>query len=321
MNKTYVFDFYNLYIPKGKSYSDKSFGIKIVPLKLAEDFEKNRIKLSSQYRNGGWKIAKCYIKAKNKDEAEKHAIWLEFIYSFAQSRSVFYLHIYEYRSSKKYFSFRSKFVAPIENRFSELVYGINTSGALFTRDIGEFISKALGTLNKADEEKRAEILQTILAYLISKSEIAWELKFLIIWIALEKLSNKHYKGNKKDIFTSDEIKKIKEALHRTLDEQLKNDKRATYLKQSLSKDYLFEDNTYQKILSYLNSLDLGFDSKKLKKVIGNMVEIRIKLVHSLNSAKLQNKPYYLSYLQKIIEKVIMRNLDVNRDWESKLLSK
>src|SRR3989338_2628313 len=166
MNRTYVFDFYNLYIPKGKSYSNKNLGIRISPLKNSEDFEKNRTKLSSSYRNGGWKIAKCHIKAKNKDDAKKYAVWLEFIYSFAQSRSVFYLYIYEYKSCKKYFSFESKFVEPIENRFYELVYGIKTNGAFFTRDIGEFINNALDTLNSVNDEKRAEILQTIHAHLI-----------------------------------------------------------------------------------------------------------------------------------------------------------
>ncbi len=319
MNRTYVFDFYNLYIPKGKPYSNKPLGIRIVPLKNSEDFEKNRTKLSSQYRNGGWKIAKCYIKARSKDEAKKYAVWLEFVYSFAQSRRIFYLHIYEYKSGKKYFSFESKFVEPIENRFSKLIYGIKTTGAFFTRDISEFINKALDTLNSVNGGKKAEILQTIHAYLISISQIAWELKFLISWIALEKLANEHYQGNKKDIFTSEEIKNIKEALHKTLDKQFKNDKRVNYLKQSLSKDYLFEQNTYQKVLSYLNSLDLGFDNKKLKKVIGNLVEIRIKLVHNLNSSKLQNKPHYLFYLQKIIEKVIIRNLGIDQNFENRLL--
>lgn len=47
MSNTYVFDFYNLYIPKGKKYENKELGIKIIPLKFAEEFES---KLLGNYR-------------------------------------------------------------------------------------------------------------------------------------------------------------------------------------------------------------------------------------------------------------------------------
>ncbi len=56
MSRTYVFDFYNLYIPKGKKYIDDEEGIKIFPLKLDEDFEKNRKQISNIFSENGWKI-------------------------------------------------------------------------------------------------------------------------------------------------------------------------------------------------------------------------------------------------------------------------
>ena len=40
MTQTYVFDFYNLYIPKGKPYKNEELGIRITPLKFAEEFNK-----------------------------------------------------------------------------------------------------------------------------------------------------------------------------------------------------------------------------------------------------------------------------------------
>lgn len=102
MTKTYVFDFYNLYIPRYKNYENKEFGIKIIPLKFAEEFEKNRTKFSKPYFRGGWKTAKCFIKAETEGGAREIADWLEFLYSFAQSRSVFFTSWYEYKKGKKY---------------------------------------------------------------------------------------------------------------------------------------------------------------------------------------------------------------------------
>ena len=97
MKQTFVFNFYNLYIPKGRPYINKELGIKVFPLKLAEDFEKNRRSSTSPFYRNGWKTAKCHIKAQEEDDARKYASWLEFLYSFAQSRSVFFLRCYLYK--------------------------------------------------------------------------------------------------------------------------------------------------------------------------------------------------------------------------------
>jgi len=317
MKSTYVFDFYNLYIPKGLKYLNTEEGVRIVPLKLAEEFEKNRTKILSPYKNGGWKTAKCYITTGSEGEAKKIAGWLESLYSFAQSRSVFFSDWYKYKNGKKCFSSQLKFIEPRENGFPELIYGTYSGGAVYTRDVSLFMNIALKTLRQSKNDKLNEVLTTIYAYLVSHSQIVEELKFLIMWIALEKLANEHYRGNQKNIFTPDEIKSIKEAIDKTLDKQLKKDERVAYLKQSLSRDYLYEHNTRQKVLSYLMSLDLGFDNRKLKKMVGSLVEIRGKLVHNLNSVKLQNKPHYLFYLQKIMERVIFRLLGMDKGMEKR----
>lgn len=155
--KVYVFDFYNLYIQKGEKYINKDLGIRLVPLEFAEKFEKERTSLSKPYRYGQWKTAKCYIKAKSLDDAKRYADWLEFIYSFAQSRCIIYDKAYEFKKGKKYPFSDSKFPEPIENRFSELVYGIKTNGPFFTRDLTEFVDKALTTLISTDNKKRGDI--------------------------------------------------------------------------------------------------------------------------------------------------------------------
>lgn len=317
--KTYVFDFYNLYIPKGEKYENKELGIVIKPLRIADDFEKNRTKSSSIYRNKHWITAKCFVRSKNKDEAKKYANWLGMIYSFAQNRSVFYLKIYEYKSGKKYFSSDSKFIESINSGSFRLIEGIKVKGNGYTENISEVINCSMDTLSKCNDKDKNKILQAIHAYLISKTPMVYELKFLIIWIVLEKLANEHYLKNSNRVFTKEEVKKIKEAIDNTLNEQLKKDKRLNSLKRNFSSNYLYEYNTFSKVVSYLSLLDLGFEKKKLEKMIETLVEIRIKLVHNLNSTKLQHKPYYLFYLQKIIERVILRNLGVDKKFEEMLL--
>jgi len=314
---TYVFDFYNLYIPKGKEYANKEKGIRIVPLKIAEDFEKNRTRLLSPYRKYDCKTAKCFIKSNNKEEARKIAHWLELIYSFAQSRSVFFLEGYEYKKGKKYSFFQSKFIVPRENSSFDLIYGTKLTESTYTRDISFFIDTAIKTLKESNENKQNDILTTINAYITSQSEIMWyELKFLIAWIALEKLANSHYKQSNNQLFKMDELKKIKEALEKALESVInKNDPRLERLKESIMRDFLYESDTYQKVDFYLKSLDLEFNERELRKLIRKLIESRKKLVHDFNSTKLSNNPSNLIKLQKILEKVIFRLLGIDKSLE------
>ncbi|MBU4349166.1 hypothetical protein KJ599_02465, partial [bacterium] len=186
-------------------------GIRITPLRIAERFEKERKNLSSQFRYGGFKTAKCYIKANNEEEAKKIANWLEMIYSFAQSRSVYFSEWYSYKKGGKYISSEPKQIEPIENRFSELVSGTRIGRISFKKDISLFVNTALDTLKKSEQQKQDEIMIIIYAYMISKSQMVNELKFLIGWIALEKLANEKYNSC---IYTNrglnkTEIKKLK----------------------------------------------------------------------------------------------------------------
>lgn len=327
MKKTYVFDFYNLYIPENKTYVNEKEGIRINPLKLAKEFEKNRKKLSSPFRKYGWNTAKCFIKADSMEKAKITAELIEFIYSFAQNRSIFFQKCYEYKKGKRYFSAQSKFIEPRENRFSELIHGVHTRGSVYTRDISLFIDTAIEKLSELNYSEKHEILTSMNSLNISKSKIVVELKFLICWIALEKLANKYYKSHKGDLkkypnlqcFERKKLKELKKELNKFLEKILKKDSRLPYVKKSLNKNYLYEYDTYQKIWIYLKSLDLGFDERKLSLLLKRLKEIRVDLVHDLNSKKLIKNPEYLMYLQKIMEKVIFRLLGITKSLESKFI--
>ncbi|MCH7560056.1 MAG: hypothetical protein IIC67_01570 [Thaumarchaeota archaeon] len=321
MSETYVFDFYNLYIPKGMKYENKELGIKIIPLKLAEEFEKNRTKFSKPYYRGGWNIAKCFIKSKTENDAKKIASWLEFLYSFAQSRSVFFLSWYKYKNGRKYSSSQAKFVEHRENRFSELVYAVYVSKARYTRDISLFIDTALKKLNDSKDEELNKILTTIHAFLVSNSQMAQELKFLICWMALEKLANIYYNAykSKNRLFSKDELKKLKFDLESALKKSLGSDERLELVRKSITRNFLYEHNTFEKIMLYSDHLDLGFDKKKLRKVLSNLIEVRGSLVHDLHSTSLTKTPQLLFYLQLIMENVMFRVLGIDKNMQKTLL--
>jgi len=321
MKRVFVFDFYNLYIPKGKEYLNKKEGIRIKRLKLAEEFENNRKKLSSKYSRHAWRTAKCYITSSSEKDAKAKAMLLEHLYSFAQNRAVFFVGWYEYKKGSKYFSAESKFIETRENRFSELIHGVHTGGAIYTRDISLFIDTAIQSIMKMKKHKMEEILTSIHSYNISKSDMVNEMQFLLCWILLEKLANSNYNiyKSKNKLFSKDELKNIKEELQKTLNEILKNDKRLFSIRKSVTRNFLYEHSTYEKMMRYLKSLNLGFNEDKLKSKIRVLLGIRGKLVHNLHSEALINKIQNLFYLQKITEKVLLRNLGIDEELEKKFI--
>lgn len=321
MNETYVFDFYNLYIPKYANYENKELGIKIAPLRFAEEFEKNRRTYSKPYHRGGWKTAKCFIKSKTEKEAKKIASWLEFLYSFAQSRSIFFSSWYKYKSGKKYYSAESKFIQYRNNNFSELIHAVHTSKAGYTRDISLFIDTALKTLNESNCDELKKIISTIHAFEISNSQLPQELKFLTCWIALEKLANSHYTGHNsdKELFSKEELETLKSNLVKAVENILEGDDRAQLVVKSIDRNFLYQHNTWGKIMLYSDHLDLGFDREKLRKMLSNLIEVRVGLVHNLQSSSLTKKPQLLFYLQMIMENVLFRVLGINKEMQKKML--
>jgi len=341
---TYVFDFYNLYIPKGNKYINKILGIKIFPLKLAEDFEKNRTSLFNKYRYGGWKTARCHIKSNSEEEAKQIATWLEFIYSFAQNRNVFFLRWYKYKQGSKHYFSTTKFIRHRENRFPDLidctlqngryillpirVTSIEEAlerGPFYDKDISLFIDTSLETLRNSNKSKQGDIIGTIDGYIISNSDIVLELRFLISWISIEKLAKSHYnayyKSKNKGLFEKDDIERIKKALQETLESIISDHERIGFMKRSISRAFLYEHDTRQKVSFYLDSLDLGFNSTELNELLEGLNDVRNDLVHDLDSNLLKKNRHYYSQLNKILEQIILRLLGINKSLEKEFLIK
>lgn len=321
MKTTYVFDFCNLYIQKSQKYVNKKYGIRIVPLKIAEEFEKNRKKSSSPHHRYGWIIAKCYITSNTESRAKQLAHWLEFIYSFAQSRRVFFPYWYKHNWGHKRRSFESIFIESIDNGASELIYGTRLSGSFFSRDITFFVDNAIETLDSVKSQKLDEIMVAMHAYITSQSEMAWELRFLTEWCSLERLANMNYikYKSKKSLFSKKEIKEIKKEVWDALDKKLAGHKRLNFLKNSLAREFLYEHHTLEKIKLFLLYMDLGFEKKKLVSLFKILVNVRNGLVHNLQSAQLGKQPYLLFYLYKVMEKVILRKLGISPEMEQRLI--
>lgn len=320
MTETYVFDFYNLYIPINTKYENKELGIKIKPLKVAEEFNKNRKKYSSKYHYDNWKTAKCFIRSDTGVNAKKIASWLEFLYSFTQDRSIFFLSWYKYKTGKKYSSRTSKKIEYRDNGSIELISHIYTEKG-YTKNISWFIDKLLKKLNESNEETLNIMLTTIHAYIISNSQITLELKFLILWIALEKLANNHYDKikSKPKIFDKKKRNEIKEKICKCLEISLKNEPELLFMmKKNMEKNYLYEFNTVKKLEVYFEFLEIGFNNKKLKAKIIILSEIRNDLTHNLTSQKLINNLGVLSDLQVILQNVIFRILEIDKNEQKKL---
>lgn len=323
--KTFVFDFYNLYIPKGKQYVNSKLGIRIKPLKFAEEFESKRKTYSKPYYTGGWRTAKCFISAQNADEAKMLATWLEFIYTFAQSRSVFFLRTYEYSKGKTHWSFESKFIEPRENRFSVLIKGIHVRGWLYTSDISIFVNTALEKLSNSSEDERKRILALMHTLSISNSEMPLELSFLSCWIALEKLANAHYSQNKQNMSNLTKKKRtaikiqIKKTLKSLLESgELDKDQFAT-LSENMDKNYLYELSSRKKMLEYFKEIKLNFERKGFTILLSELIEVRGNLVHHLQSKKLDKDAQLLPCLQTIAETTVFRLLGVSYEEQKKYL--
>lgn len=68
---TYVFDFYNRYIPGGHQSENRPKRIRIEPLAQAEEFAEKRREDDSKYAEGDWRTAKCYTTADDESEAKR----------------------------------------------------------------------------------------------------------------------------------------------------------------------------------------------------------------------------------------------------------
>ncbi|WP_347720263.1 hypothetical protein [Candidatus Nanohalovita haloferacivicina] len=312
-------------MPEGEVYVYEAEGVRIEPLKVAEDFEEGRRDFNSKFRDKNWKTAKCYIKTGDEEKAKNLATWLSFIFSFAYRRNVFYHGRYKYSKGYKSRSVASKNLPRISNKNIPLIEGISTKGAFFTRDISEFVDVALETLIDASEEERQNILSTIRVYLYSLEKGAlFEIKFLMRWLLLEKQANRNYdkyvRPNEENrILSRDEQKDLKEKLDRFLEQELDSQK-AKFFKHRFKAKFLYEHSIKHKILMYLNNeLDFEFEQEEIEDIIETHRSIRNPIAHKMDSEKLMNNKRAPMQLKKIVELIIFDILGLDKELGEKLM--
>lgn len=184
-----------------------------------------------------------------------------------------------------------------------------------------FINTALKKLDSVKKAERDKILATIHAFEISDSQMAQELKFLTCWIALERLANDYYGvyKSKKRLFSKTELRDLKSDLAKALERRLKSDSRLRLVKDSITRNFIYEHNTFEKMMLYFDYLDLGFDNRKLARMLRRLLEIRVTLVHNLTSNTLNKTPFLFFYLQMIMENTIFRLLGVDKTIQNQFL--
>jgi hypothetical protein len=319
---TWVFDFYNLYLPEGSEYRSTKYNIRIEPLKIAETFEEKRTDRNSKFSTDYWRTSKVYIK-QDIDRAKELADWLSHIYSLAQNRDVCWTRYYPYADGYTNSHFRSTTTLALDNSGTRYIKGI--SGNKQKQNLGEFVDIALQTFDQAPEHDRSHLIGSIMTYLESKGQTFWSFGFLNLWMILESMANKNYRDylqqpDNEPLFTSEERDELRE----TVISHLKNgDWSASQIQRiqhTLEPNYIFEMSTETRIKIYLEYLNIGFDIDEIQDITQTAQEIRNPIVHKLNSEKLMNQVGVVQKLRKIIFYVLLRELGVEKDLQERFVT-
>lgn len=310
MSRTYVFDFYNLYLPDGAEYRNKTEGIRIRPLDAAEVFESNRQDPDSKYYDGDWKTAKCHVVADTEDEAIELAEWLAFLFSFAQSRraywDTYYLHNEGY-SGKTTLNNR---VPPISH---QKIPVIRAAVPLGNKRMDPFIDAALDCLRTLSMVEQGHVFSTINLYLSSKARGLFASKFLFAWIALESNANRNYSeylnvtGN--DFVPPASKDRIQEEIIEAVHDALPDDKAAT-MEDRLTRGHLYEHRKRDKIKIYLDHLFVDFDDSQVLEILRDADRIRNEIAHEFYDKTLVANDQLLFQLHRILVMVIFDMLDI-----------
>lgn len=317
---TYVFEFYNLYIPEGTVYQNDAFNIRIEPEPIVEDFEDQRRSSGSQYRTGYWHTAQCYIDA-DEDRAKELADWLTFIYSFAQNRDVTWSRFYPLGEGNGLRAHRSTYTFAMDNtnlRFISWVWGQPGD-----KGIGEFVDTALQTFDEASENERSRLIRSLSLFLEANSDTFWMIKFLFHWIVLESNANYNYddylQGPGDPIFTDDEIETMAASVIDYLEGEWAEDKVA-HMEYVLRLKHLYEASSKTKIKIFLEHLNIGFDIDEIEEIIQVARSARNPLVHRIDESRLMNNDDVVIDIQKINFYVLLRLLGVDEDLQERLIT-
>lgn len=311
MTKTYVFDFYNLYLPDGTEYNNKSEGIRIMPLDAAKIFEANRQDPNSKYYEGDWKTAKCHVVTDTEDDAIEIAEWLSFLFSFAQSRRVYWDTYYPHNKGYSGKTIVNNHVPLISHQKIPL---IRAAVPLGNKRVDPFIDAALEQLRKLSETERQHVFSTINLYLNSKARNLFASKFLFAWIALESNASRNYSeylgatGN--DFVPPAAQDTIQDQIRDVINDSLPDGKAET-MKDRLTRDHLYQHRKRDKIKIYLDHLFVDFDDAQVLSILRDADRIRNEVAHEFYDKTLIKNDELLFKLHRILVMVIFHKLAVS----------
>lgn len=319
MARTYVFDFYNLYLPDGAEYRNGAEDIWIRPLDTAEVFEANRQDPQSKYYEGDWKTAKCHIAAETEENAVEVAEWLAFLFSFAQSRRAYWDTYYPHNEGYNGKTTVNNRVPPISHRKIPV---IRAAVPLGNNRVDPFIDAALEQLRTLSETERGHIFSTINLYLSSKARDLFASKFLFAWIALESNANRNYSeyldatGN--DFVSSAARDTIQEQIRDAVHDALPDDTAAT-MENRLTRDHLYEHRKRDKIKIYLDHLFVDFDDGQVLEILRDADRIRNEIAHEFYDRTLLANDELLFKLHRLLVLVIFDMLDISESLLRRLI--
>lgn len=318
---TYVFDFYNLYIPEGHQYENRSKGIRIEPLAQAEEFEETRREDDSKYAEGDWKTAKCYITADDESEAQRWAVWLTFLYSFAQRRRAYWDTFYPHNQGYDGKTTEPVLVPRIRNDKLPIIGGIGPFG-LHKQDA--FIDAALDRIKNADDASRSDILSTLNLFLNSEARGLFAAKFLFAWIGVERTSEWNYQewvnlpDRDNTFITADERDAVENGIASVLDDVL-DDARAGILEDRFTRGHMYEHRTQDKIRFYLDYIEPEFDDGVIIELIREAYRTRNEVAHEFGEDRLRENKELTFKLQKVLVFIIFDLLDISGDLQQAML--
>jgi hypothetical protein len=75
-----------------------------------------------------------------------------------------------------------------------------------------------------------------------------------------------------------------------------------------------------KILDYVDDLRLGFDTEEVNRIVKEAHKIRNRVLHLIDEQRLKNNNDILVDMRKLVMFVILRELGVEPEWQSKLVT-
>lgn len=315
---TYVFEFCNLSLPE-QGYENEEYNIRIEPQAGIEDFEAERQTRGSDYSEGYWVTAKCYIEAEEA-RAKELAEWLAVIYSFAQKRDVLWERYYAEDAGLASATTVPKYRFRVNNTKQQPIRRVLAPGA--KPGIGDLVDAVLNTFDTKSEEERSRLRGSITLFLKAAGESLWPMRFLLLWIVLETNANFNHDEYLQKVgeenFTEEEVAAIQEnAVNHFQDEF--SEKQLSHLKYVLGQRHIYEMSTKTRITNYLDYLPVKFDTEEIEELIETARNIRNLIVHRNSDERLMNNESIVVGLRVIVLHALLWEMEINQELQQQLL--